>query len=136
MGMFGLESSQGRRAALAMPAPLKVDLHQAKNMTRDERGLKFKSVETVPDLVANPGVVTGVKAASHDDFALDMYLQKLLTLPLKVAVEYSSALERVGVGGLSELHLARIESEQDLLDLGLRPGHSRRLFKDIQAHKQ
>lgn len=37
---------------------------------------------------------------------------------------------------MSELHLARIESEQDLLDLGLRPGHSRRLFKDIQAHKQ
>ena len=85
MGMYGMESKQGQRAALVEPAPLRVDPHEARMMTKDERGLKFKSLDTVPALVSNPQVVGGVKAASHDDFALDMYLQQLLNTTLKVA---------------------------------------------------
>lgn len=90
--------------------------------------------------VVPPDVIAGMKAASFEDLELDEWLGTVLHIPKKQCIRYSMALGEVGCLGLRDLidgrGLVPLESDQDLVDLGFRRGHARRLCTALAALRE
>jgi len=76
-------------------------------------------------------------AADFTDLELDDWLGDLLHLPKKQCIRYSMALGDIGCMCLDDLVDGRgivpVDTDQDLVDIGFRRGHARRVMRSIEA---
>jgi hypothetical protein len=102
----------------------------------------------VPDAVtaySSISIVKGVKGATFGDLELDRWLSNLLDpLPNKLCTIYTRMLCDVQNGlnciSLRDLITGEccpaIVSAETLVDIGLKPGHARKVFAKVQVHRE
>lgn len=72
----------------------------------------------------------------YGDLALDEWLRQTLDVPVRESILYSVALEGMGVRGIADVESGRacqiIQRQEQLMDVGFRRGHARRLMAALQ----